>query len=391
MKIGKGYNVRGPQSHSSTIKSDFLGVFEGIPNNGNLTSDQTILAGRFYLIGNPYPSAIDADELLADNSTILDGTVYFWTNNTGLTQNGNVYSYATNDYASYNGVGGVAGSGGETPSGYISAGQAVFAKTIAAGSVVFNNGMRVDGGLNKNGQFFKPKRAKKSAVERSRIWLNMTNDGGAFKQILIGYITGATNGYETKYDGVSTNAHAYVDFYSICDDKNLVIQGRAIPFEESDWVPLGYRSSIEGSSSFDITIANSDGVLANQGVFLEDKVSGTFHDLRASKYTFTTMNGSFKDRFILHFTNKSLGVDDFDTKDEGVVVTVNKKVIKIFSEKDPISSIRLFDLTGKLIYTKEKIDANEFSILNLHSSEQTLLVKVGLENQATVTKKIIFR
>ncbi|MWB93617.1 T9SS sorting signal type C domain-containing protein [Flavobacterium sp. GA093] len=390
MKIGKGYNVRGPQSHSSTVKSDFLGGFDGIPNNGDLTSDQTILAGRFYLIGNPYPSAIDADELLADNSTILDGTVYFWTNNTGLTQNGNVYSYATNDYASYNGVGGVAGSGGETPSGYISAGQAVFAKTIAAGSVVFNNGMRVDGGSNKNGQFFKPKRAKKSNTERSRIWLNMTNDGGAFKQILIGYITGATNGYETKYDGVSTNAHAYVDFYSICDDKNLVIQGRAIPFEESDWVPLGYRSSIEGSSSFDITIANSDGVLANQGVFLEDKVSGTFHDLRASKYTFTTMNGSFKDRFILHFTNKSLGVDDFDTGEE-LVVTVNKKVIKIFSEKDPISSIRLFDLTGKLIYTKEKIDANEFSILNLHSSEQTLLVKVGLENHATVTKKIIFR
>ncbi|MWB93076.1 T9SS sorting signal type C domain-containing protein [Flavobacterium sp. GA093] len=390
MKVGKGYNSRGSQGHTSTVKSDFLGGFDGIPNNGDLTSDQTILSGRFYLIGNSYPSAIDADALLADNSTILDGTVYFWTNNTGLTQNGNVYSYATNDYASYNGVGGAAGSAGETPSGYIAAGQAVFAKTIADGSVVFNNGMRVDGGLNKNGQFFKPKKAKKTAIERSRIWLNMTNDGGAFKQILIGYITGATNGYETKYDGVTTNAHAYVDFYSICEDKNLVIQGRAIPFEESDSVPLGYRSSIEGSSSFDITIANSDGVLANQDVFLEDKLSGTFHDLRASKYTFTTMNGNFKHRFILHFTNKSLDVDDFKKLDEGLVVTVNKQVIKVFSEKDPISSIRLFDLTGKLIYTKEKIDAKEFSILNLHSSEQTLLVKVGLENQGVVNKKIIF-
>jgi uncharacterized protein YjdB len=392
MKVGKGYNIRGPQGHSGTVKSDFLGIIDGIPNNGNLVSDQTILAGKFYLIGNPYPSAIDADALLADNTTVLDGTVYFWTNNTGLTQNGTVYSYAANDYASYNGVGGAAGSGGETPTGYIAAGQAVFAKTIAPGTVVFNNGMRVDGGSNRNGQFFKPKKTKKStATERSRIWLNMTNDGGSFKQILIGYITGATNGYENKYDGLSTNANTYVDFYSICEDKNLVIQGRAVPFEESDWVPLGYRSSIEGSTSFDITIANSDGALASQGVYIEDKLNGTFHDLRASKFTFTTMNGNFKDRFILHFTNKSLGVDDVTADEQGVQVTVNNKVIKVHSFAEAIQEVTLFDVSGKRISQKQKINSNEYTITNLLSAEQVLLVKVVLENGHTTTRKIIYR
>jgi hypothetical protein len=49
------------------------GNFTGIPNNGSIpiTIGGT---GSFNLIGNPYPSAINADKFLDINSGVLGGT-----------------------------------------------------------------------------------------------------------------------------------------------------------------------------------------------------------------------------------------------------------------------------------------------------------------------------
>jgi hypothetical protein len=49
-----------------------------------------------------------------------------------------------------------------------------------------------------NKQFFKTTQSSKStnAMEKNRVWLNLTNDKGAFKQVLVGYITDATDGYD---------------------------------------------------------------------------------------------------------------------------------------------------------------------------------------------------
>jgi hypothetical protein len=62
--------------------------------------------------------------------------------------------------------------------------------------------------------FFKVKSNAKvsNSIEKSRLWLNLTNTQGAFKQTLIGYITGATNEYDNVYDGVSFNGNAFIDF-----------------------------------------------------------------------------------------------------------------------------------------------------------------------------------
>jgi hypothetical protein len=65
----------------------------------------------------------------------------------------------------------------------------------------------------------------------------------AFKQTLIGYITGTTN----EYDNVIWESALMVmpiDFYSINKDKIFVIQGRALPFDDNDKVPLGYKTTI---------------------------------------------------------------------------------------------------------------------------------------------------
>jgi hypothetical protein len=61
MELGKGYIIRGPQDYTTqTESSTYEASFIGVPNNGRIESPIGI-TDSFNLIGNPYPSALDAD------------------------------------------------------------------------------------------------------------------------------------------------------------------------------------------------------------------------------------------------------------------------------------------------------------------------------------------
>ncbi|TDO98369.1 T9SS sorting signal type C domain-containing protein, partial [Flavobacterium sp. 245] len=404
MVEGKGYIIRGPEGTSNTVRNDFEATFTGTPINGSITSE-VMTGNKFYLIGNPYPSALSADELISNNSN-LTGTLYFWTHNVPVVLGG-AYQYGADDYAVYNlsggtGVGTPAGSGtipssgnnNSAPTGFIGAGQGFFAGIKTTGTISFTNDMRTGGldinGLPLNGQFYKPgKNSKGTLLEKHRIWLNMTNTEGAFKQLLVAYVQGASNAYDDRYDGESFDANKYVDFYSINENTKLAIQGRGLPFADTDTVPLGYRSAIAGD--FTISINNVDGNMTTQKIYIEDKSTGKIHDLTESNYTFTTAIGTFTDRLVLRYTNKSLGTGDFENIEKGITVSVKDKAVKVVSSNEAIQDVTIFDVAGKLLYTKKKAGTSELVISNLQSSNQVLLVDITLENGYKTTRKIIFQ
>jgi len=392
MTIGRGYIIRGPQSFSTTLPSVYEAVFLGIPNNGVVNF--SVASDQYNLIGNPYPSAIDANLFMADanNAGIIYGALYFWTHNTALSNN----VYTADDYATYNRTGGTgtakgaALSGGSIPSGKIASGQSFFVGTSsgipANSSFQFKNSMRI---IGENDQFFKPSHTKKATtIVKHRLWLNLSNTGGAFKQLLVGYLAGATNDWDNGYDGPSFDGQEFVDFYSINQGKKLAIQGRALPFEITDEVPLGYRSTLAGD--FDISIDNRDGAMSSQEIWLEDKKTNTLHELSKGKYTFTAVKGVENDRFVLKYTNKNLGMDDNEVAAASLFVSVKNKKITLISAVEAISQVQVFDLLGRKIYDKSKINAQEWSISTLSSSEQTLIVKTTLANGAISNKKIIY-
>ncbi|CAM2858825.1 T9SS sorting signal type C domain-containing protein [Flavobacterium frigoris] len=410
MKVGEGYIIRGPLAISANPPSSLQATFVGVPNNGDV-SITINKKDASYLLGNPYPSAIDADTFLGINSAVLNGTLYFWTHNTAIQNRTNIaltagtgaYAYTSDDYASYNLTGGVGIEKGVKassdldsapiiPRGKIGAGQGFIASTYkATGSIVFNNSMRVSGTSGNNAQFFKVSSVKGKAtatIEKNRIWLDLYNEQGAFKQTLLGYVNGATNDIDSAYDGETTDGQEFIDFYSVNQDKNLVIQGRALPFNEADEVPLGYRTAIDGN--FTISIEQTEGVFTSQSVFLEDKLTNTIADLNSGNYTFNTAIGTFNDRFVLRYTNKTLGLGDIDSIEKGIYVSSKNKQIKINSTIEAINNIQIYDLSGKLIYQKTKIDSNELVISNLMSAHQVLLVKVSLLDGSLVTKKLIY-
>jgi hypothetical protein len=385
MTPGQGYIVRAPQSFDMNSTAVYTASFIGVPNNGDVTI--TPVGGQWNLIGNPYPSALDAQKLMTANNNV--GSLYFWTHNSppSNTVSGDAtYNYTSNDYAVYNFSGGVAtSSGAAAPSGYIAAGQSFFINASSSNNIVFTNDMRVGG---NNTQFFKTAKAAEE-VERNRLWLNFTNTQGAFKQALVGYIEGATNSLDNGFDAETMAGNSYVDFYSINDALQLTIQGRALPFENSDIIPLGYNTSIAGD--FTISIDHVDGMFNDQAVYLEDKKTSTIYDLKAGDYTFKTEAGTFDDRFTLRYTNKTLGTGDFENVDNGLLVSVKDKVIKVTSNKENIKSTAIYDISGRLIYDKNKVGTTELQISNLQSADQVLLVKIILENNYTLTKKIIFK
>ncbi len=428
MVPGVGYIIRGPQNFIPPFPpSTYIAPFVGVPNNGDYDI-KGIVAGRSYLLGNPYPSALDADAFLVANQNVLNGTLYFWTHNTPIaigTPNpgSGVYAYSGNDYAAYNATGGVATinppdidpntgqpypsqapsgipeiNNYNIPTGKIASGQGFFGSSKdplpSTPIIIFDNTMRVgviDITKEDNSQFFKTKNPKAKTniqLEKHRIWLDLTNSQGAFKQTLVGYVTDATNGYEDRFDGESYDGNDFLDFYSINEEKNLTIQGRAVPFDENDEIPLGYRIALGGS--FTISIDETDGLLTNQAVYLEDKATNTIFNLKNGNYTFTTDKGTFNDRFVLRYTDKTLGTVAVEKPANQILVTIQNKQIKITSLAEPIEKVLVYDVSGKQRYQKRNVNNTELLITTLAPSHQILLVKTVLQNGKSSTKKVLF-
>ena len=389
MQIGNGYSIRGPQTYSITTPSLFTGIFTGVPNNGNISVP--VEADKWNLMGNPYPSAVDAEELILITNKDVLGALYFWTHASPpvMLPGTNTYRYVSSDYIVFSGLGSTRLGMGSTSmtadafNGNIAAGQAFFAKPTAS-VINFNNGLRR--GSSDNTQFYKT--AKTNGIEKNRIWLNLTNAEGAFKQTLLGYAQGATNSIDLSFDAVTMSANTYIDFYSISESKKLAIQARALPFNNTDLVPLGYKSTIAGE--FTIAIDHTDGFFDTQEVYLEDKFTGIITDLRKENYTFKTAVGTSTTRFVLRYTNKTLGIDNPETLENSVLVSFKDQIVKITSSKEIIKEVNIYNVGGQLLYTKNNLNASELHITDLHSGDQVILVKVTLENGYSITKKVIF-
>ena len=106
IQVGEGFTMKGPGS--GLVSSEQNYELEGKPNNGDI--DLTINAGNDYLVGNPYPSAIDAHEFILDNGNTIagtgatTGTLYFWEHWGGGSHNLAEYQ---GGYATYTLSGGV--------------------------------------------------------------------------------------------------------------------------------------------------------------------------------------------------------------------------------------------------------------------------------------------
>lgn len=394
---GKGYLVRTPEvaPFNEVTTNTYTGSFIGVPNTGDISIAGIGGAGQYNLFGNPYPCALSANAFLSDaaNVPLIDATIYLWTHNTPITAN----NYTSNDYALYNYAGGVgtgtsainSGVNNSVPNGKIAAGQGFFVKGLSSGNVVFKNSMRLAG---NNDQFFRmnnpPSTTSGNDLERHRFWLDIFNSTGDFKQLLVAYIENATNtGLDRGFDGEMLDVGNPITFYVVQEDKKLSIQGRALPFNDMDVIPLGYKSN--GANSYQIKLSDFDGLFDNQSIYLEDTDLNLVHDLKSGDYRFSTEAGTFDHRFRVVFKNAALGIDDpAFTANEIKIHKNNDNNFVVSSGNVPMDMIKVFDIRGRLLIEEKRIDATQ-TVVSGGLVNGVLLIQVTTNDGVTVTKKIV--
>jgi hypothetical protein len=416
MALGKGYIIRGLAGTSNPNTA----LFSNRPNNGIITIPITrgsysgpnyVGAGNtlatedddnWNLIGNPYPSAISADAFINQNATFLsdtpnppiEGTVYLWRHLSAPVSATDpfyadyVYNYNANDYIAFN-------STGSNPAGFdgfIAAGQAFFVlmddnTPNATETIEFNNTMRNE--TYNNSQFYRS--TETNVIERHRIWLDLIQSTNKSASTLVGYIEGATNDIDRLFDAKKLIG-SDLNLYSMTENKTMSIQGRVLPFIDTDTIDLGFEIPIDGS--FTIAINALDGLFSSteQSIYLEDTYTNIVHDLQITPYTFSSANGTFNDRFILRYTNETLGVHELNNNPGITIVAPKGDYIKVTSKNEAINTITVYDLLGRVFIDKKELNTLEFTINEMSSiSDGTYIVTATLLNGKQKTQKVILK
>ena len=427
MVAGKGYIVRAPFSNEPGNNPDTptwnTVTFIGIPHNGTIVRNEIsrgnnltdITQGggldtiemeddNWNLVGNPYPSILDADAFLALN-TNLDGYVKLWRHGTKIQQGAGSpfygdysYNYNLSDYLTYNLSGGTQ-SGFE---GGIGSGQGFFVQLLDSQStafvpttVTFNNSMRLKSGtIGNNSQFFRTSSntddSSNLIEEKHRIWLDLVHPSGGANSTLVAYIEGATMARDRMFDAPSKATNG-LEVYSILNEENLTIQGRALPFNDNDQVPLGI--SVPDSGIFTLAIQELDGLFkdTSQEIYINDLETGISHNLKETPYSFTiNQPGIYNNRFIITYTSTALGIDDTISQDIRIIAP-NNEFIKVSSGTTLIEGIKVYDLLGRVLVNKQRINTSEFTIHNVPKVSGTYIVKVTFENGSERTQKVVLK
>lgn len=431
MQKGKGYIARTFNGSATPITATHT-FRQGKPNNGLLTLQikrgtyngadydadpvnttnalTTKYDDNWNLVGNPYPSAIDADKFMALNATKIEPAIWIWRHGLGLSNTSNPYynnfgySYLP-DYLMYNSL----GSTEPSFSGKIASGQGFMVNMLHsagtlfstgpdtyADNVTFNNSLRLGtaDAIYDNSVFFRNATATMSPTvglpteEKNRIWLDIINTAdGQVDTTLLGYSTNSTAAYDSAYDCFFA-PRGKVSLYSLIDQKPFIIQGRPLPFDINDQVPMGINIVSNGSHT--IAIKKTDGIFVDDiNIYLQDLELNVIHDLKQSPYTFTAGKGIVDNRFIIRYTNSTLGNDEFEALANTVIISGSNGVLSVTSQRENIKEVLVYDVLGRELLRAEGLDSLNFTGSNITQSNQALIVKVKLESGNLITKKTL--
>ncbi|NJX16002.1 T9SS type A sorting domain-containing protein [Tamlana crocina] len=394
----------GPFGGGSTGTATFEGEFNTGDVSVLIDFDPTNPGMKWNFIGNPYPSAIDFDLFFAENSGIVEGAAYFWSqasppssSNAGNQQ----LNFSTNDYAMYaSGSGlGTAGASGSIPNNFVPSAQGFFIEGNTIGTAKFTNAMRV-ASTTSNNLFFKGSTKSQKTSTRdpleNRIWINLTSDNGVFNQIAVAYVENATHNDDgSAFDAVRiVTKETPAALYSIIEncDKKFAIQGKNInSINEDETITLGFKTKIKVATLYSLSIAKMEGDFLNShSVFVKDKLLNKVHDLTVCDYTFTSETGEFNNRFEIVFKADALSTTDISADPSllKIVELDNDNVQFTAPNGLGIKTVSVFDLFGRQLYQfNGQNDTEVFNLSNLSSA--VFVAKVELSNGTVISKKAI--
>ena len=392
-------------------------IFEGRPNNGTIkitandvdgdseNESEADVTQTTTLIGNPYPSAIDAHKFIDDNQGVIDGTLYFWHQWAG---DSHILDEYEGGYAVINKMAkirayqfvGISGDnngsqdGVLTPKRYIAVGQSFFTEVIEDGEIEFNNNQRVfKREANGESQFFRNAETNNDEDETEDdiqvVTLEFKTSNDLSREVVVGFSDFTSEAFDYGYDSKMFTDNVD-DIYTTLNDKKMISQAYGAITPDMQ-VPLHLNTS--GDFTYSISATDFKGFEEAQEVYLKDAYTNTYFDLRSDEvYNFTSESGTFTDRFFIVFSNEdTLSIEENAL--DSTIVFYNTKTSKLFAKgfTNDFKTVKVISLLGQQVVNLNNVSAqtleNGININNVSSG--VYIVSLITENNLSLDKKII--
>ncbi len=397
IEVGEGFTMKG--SGNGGILTDQNYVFRGKPNNGVINA-LTIAATNEYLVGNPYPSALDAHEFIDDN-THTTGTLYFWHHWGG---GSHVTAEYQGGYATRTKAGGVqayshpdADPSGAAPvviqpGRYVPVAQGFFVEANTTGNITFENDQRqFVTEATSSSTFVRGASANDQAAYqdlRPKLRLGFNSTENFHRQVLLTIDPETTTDVDWGYEGASFDESNGEDMLWRIEDQNYVIQ--AIP-EITEDLELDLVVETDRSGTVEIMIDTLENFADPIEVYLLDDETEITYNLTSRPAQLRLEPGSYTDRFTIVFApGETLGIDDIAT--EGAIQMAYIKAeqeLKIRSHEstNAIETVALYNVMGQRVnsWSVNGLSA-DLDVSNL--GKGVYIIKTKL-TRGTITKKVI--
>ena len=374
---GHGYvstAVRTPDITGTTGTVDFSGTLNTGSQPVTLTrSVGNILKSGFNLIGNPYPSYLNAMTAINANSNVLQ-TIWYRTRETS-----GAYNYAFETVNTASGVGtNAAGTGIVT--GYVPPMQAFWVRTkIDNQTLTFTNSMRSH--ANPTDVTTTPLKAPTQiAQELLRLQIS---DGISRDETVIYTNSNADNSYD-NYDSpkMSNNIVSIPEIYTQIGTEQLAINGmNAIPYDTE--IALGFTTG--QSNAFIIKASQFSNFAAGTQIILRDKVLNTEQDLTIADYSFSSDSVSTTNRFTLVFKAPTVttGINQGSNNNNWILLSNNQIIVNGVNNE---STVVVYNEMGQILIS-ERLTVNAKSLGKFVSG--VYMVTVTNSGKCSTTKVII--
>ncbi|GAL80084.1 internalin [Algibacter lectus] len=378
LKPGEGFTMKGTGIGNEKVVQDYL--IEGKPNNGDINIP--VYAGNEYLVGNPYPSPIDAQQFILDNSEEHSGGV-----TTGIIYYKEHYSGGTHSlgdfqggYATYSLAGSVPavwlgetapvttenGLSLEASRQYIPVGQAFFMMAKTSGDIKFNNGQRAFHAHNKVAAKSSHTKIAAEDDNRPKLRLGFNSVNQIHRQLLVTADEHATSGYDSGFDAEDIDQLSD-DMYWLINNEKFSIQG-INTMNETTKIPLGIHTKTNGANT--ISLDEIEHFPEDLNIYLYDKELNISHNLKESNYTIYLAAGSYLNRFEITFIEQAtLANTEFENNKIDMYFSNSENSIVINNPSSIyIESIQMYNLVGQSVFNLEtKTKKSNFS----HRVEKT--------------------
>ncbi|NNL16081.1 MAG: T9SS type A sorting domain-containing protein [Flavobacteriaceae bacterium] len=410
---GVGYTQKG--TGNAGTEQQYL--FEGKPNNGTILINAIDTGGpgneegstlTTTLIGNPYPSALDAREFITDNAGVIGGTIRLWEQWAGNSHflsayeggYGFINSLTTVRAYQYPGIpiaGQTQTEGIKLPTFYLPVGQGFFVEVANDGDIEFNNGQRVFKKEDLGESIFfrssntdSQASTEETASETQILRLEFGVSSGASRSFVIGFSEDATDGYDFGLDGGLINDPPDDDMGSLLNGQQYVIQAFA-PYTPDKEIDLVLHAS--GNFTYTLKSTEISNFPEDQDLFIKDLLTGQSYDLRSTvPYNFTSVAGSFTDRFKVVFQDpEALSTEDITN--DNILIYVNQPEEKLYVSQltEQVKKLSIKNLLGQQIISFDKIDnqtlENGLDISYLNTG--VYIISLSYDNDQTIDKKVI--